>query len=469
MPATTCCGHGGSGREGPGNGRRPARRGAFGGSELPAGAQAPTREEQFIYAVIAWNGKDYSSTFVREPSTDLYLLADTDSFLSARKVFVYYWPITHSFRLDPDNLNRRLAGTLHIAGGGAERRLEEKVFTYYNLRGEYELNWKVAEGPDADAVTRDYQVLVSQFSAAQAAYQEAVASYTQRANDLAAKIAALRARGADASGPQAELQHLSPPEAPAPSQKYAAPPAAIQRAFIVNLPAGTYRLWFESPDGTIMQGSEKRLLVIPPGTGGTVGYEVIPGDRWTRPETSRFPRSVLYANGSADLYLRPFFESAFNDFLYNKVVDNDGTGNRSLSQWVRLQQVPRASIVVADSAGTHPVSEQSFAVEQTTGQALGYTIVPWEQHAHRSSEKPDLIAFHLSITAGRKAFHVNVRDSSGAALPGSDREGRIIDGPGQEAVLVMIMLLPAFCALLILLLRARWYALNRRPPRHTVS
>lgn len=429
----------------------------------PVGAQAPPRDEQLIYAVIAWNGKDYSSTFVREPSTDLYLMAGTDSFLSVRKVFVYYWPITHNFRLDPDSLNQRLGGTLHIVGGGVEQDLEEKVFTYYNLRGEYELNWKVAEGPDAETVTRDYQDLVSQFSAAQVAYQNAVTAYTQRANDLASRITTLRARGADASVPEAELQRLSPPEAPMPSQKYAVPPAAIQRAFIVNLPVGAYRLWVTSPDGAILQGSEKRLQVVAPGFGRTVGYEVIPADKWTRPETSRFPGSVVYANGDADLYLRPFFESAFNDFLYNKLADNDGTGNRNLVQWVRLQQVPGASVVVTDPAGTHAVSEQSFAVEQTAGQALGYTIVPWDQHPHRSSEKPDLIAFHLPMPAGEKSFRITARDRSGAELPQSGREVRVINGPGPEAILVIVLLLPACCALLVLLLRARWLAVNRRP------
>lgn len=436
---------------------------------FPVSAEVPPREEQFIYAVIAYNGKDYSSTYVREPSTDMYLLADTNSFISARKVFVYYWPLTSSYRLDTDTLNRRFRGVLRISGNGIERDLSEKEFTYYNLRGEYELNWHVAEGPEANDVYKDYQDLVTQFGDAQTAYQRAVFAYQQKATTLADTIAALREKGSDAGPALSALNRLTLPEAPVASQKYVVPPVPIQQAFIVNLPAGIYRVSFTNPDGTLMQGSEKRLIVFTQRSGDKVGYEVIPADKWTRPETSRVPSSMLYVSGATDLYLRPFYESDYNDFQYNKLVDNDGAGNRKLSQRVRLQQVPQARVVVTTAVGTQTLSEQAFAIEQSTGQALGYTIVPWNQHSHRSSDKPDLIAFHVRIQNAGSAFRVSAQDGTGALLPGSERDIRVILGPGPEVILVAVMFLPIACILVVMLARARWYRSHDRPsPRETV-
>lgn len=433
---------------------------------LPVRGDVPPRDEQFIYAVISFNGKDYSSTFVREPSADLYLMADSNNFLSARKVFVYFWPIGNDYRLDTDALNHRFSGALHVSGNGIERDLSEREFTYYNLRGDYELNWHVAEGPEAFAVYRDYQNLEAQFGNAQAAYVQEVYAYQQKVNDLAVEVAALRAKGADAADLVAELNRLKPPEAPVPSQKYAAAPVPIQQAFIVNLPAGTYRVFLKNPDGTVMQGSEKRLVVFRQRSADSVGYEVIPGDKWTRPETSKVPSSILYVDGSADLYLRPFYESDYNDLHYEKLIANDAPGNRNLSQWVRLQQVPHARIVAAAPSGTTPLSEQAFAIQQSSGQALGYTIVPWNQQPHRSTDKPDLIAIHLPIRAGIPVLKVSTQDESGKELPGSEREIRLISGPGAEAALIAFLLSPIACALIVMLLRARWRLEHNRPSQH---
>jgi hypothetical protein len=439
-------------------------------ASFPVGAEVPPRTEQFIYAVIAYNGKDYTSTYVREPSTDMYLLADTNNFLSARKVFVYYWPLSNGYRLDTDTLNRRFHGVLHISGHGIERDLSEKEFTYYNLRGEYELNWHVAEGPEANDVYKDYQDLVTRFGDAQTAYQRAVFAYQQKATALADRIAALREKGSDAGTALSALNKLTPPEAPVPPQKYAVPPVPIQQAFIVNLPAGTYRVSFTNPDGTLMQGSEKRLIVITQRSADKVGYEVIPADKWTRPETSKVPSSALYVSGTTDLYLRPFYESEYNDFQYSKLVDNDGTGNRRLSQRVRLQQVPHARVVVATAIGTNALSEQAFAIEQSTGQALGYTIVPWNQHAQRPGDKPDLIAFHVRIQNAGTAFRVSAQDETGAILPGSERDIRVIAGPGPEVILVTFMFMPIACVLVVMFARARWYrSQDRSSQRETVS
>ena len=80
-------------------------------------SDAPVRTEQLIWSVIAFNGSDYSPTFVPGTSDTIYLLADAPSILSARMTFVYWWPITSEWRTDTDALNVPLPGTLEVHGG----------------------------------------------------------------------------------------------------------------------------------------------------------------------------------------------------------------------------------------------------------------------------------------------------------------------------------------------------------------
>ena len=131
-----------------------------------------------------------------------------------------------------------------------------------------------------------------------------------------------------------------------------------------------------------MEGSERRIVTFARRRAEAVGLEVIPGDKWTRPVESTSPASVLYVDGSTDLYLRPFYQQEYNDLFYEKLRRNDAKGNPGLMKWVRIQQVPGAALAV--SAGTarsrtaepRLVQEEPFVVEQIPGGALGYRIMP---------------------------------------------------------------------------------------------
>ena len=72
------------------------RRGAavlvFAAIAMNAAADVPVRMEQVIYSVVAFNGKDYSPTFVPAVSDTIYTIANTDNFFSVRDTFVYWWP-----------------------------------------------------------------------------------------------------------------------------------------------------------------------------------------------------------------------------------------------------------------------------------------------------------------------------------------------------------------------------------------
>lgn len=183
-----------------------------------------------------------------------------------------------------------------------------------------------------------------EYFAAVTDYQKKSQEYDIQVEALGARIAELKSQGRDFSAAAARLAGLVHPAAPAAPTVYVSAPDQVQDVFIVNLPPGQYSMRFLTPNGSIIEGSDKRVIAYRPRRTGGIGYEVIPSDKWTRPEESKTPASVLYVNGATDLYLRPFFEDEVNDLFYEKTVSNQSTGNPSLYKWVRMEQVPGAAI-----------------------------------------------------------------------------------------------------------------------------
>jgi hypothetical protein len=423
-------------------------------------ADAPARAEQMIWSVIAFNGRDYSATFAPETSDTVYLLAGEPSIMSPRTTFVYWWPITSEWRTDTDSLNVPLPGTLEVRGAGTDRALPLQEYTYFNMHGEYELNWKVATGEAARAEIQRYKSLNESYFEATRAYQLASQEYDRQIRALEAQIGRFREQGRDIGTLIQRMRILPRPEAPAAPSYYQAPPSDLQKGFVVNLPPGRYTIRLRNPDGTVMDGSDKTLVVHERRRQGRVCWEVIPGDKWTRPQESVTPAAVLYVNGGADLYLRPFFEDEFNDLAWQKTVDNGSRGNGHVLRWVRTQQVPHAAVEVRSDAGAvSTLREERFFVTQTQGAGLGYTISPW---APGGPEKdPNLIAFHLPVRGTAGTLRLRVLDGQGAPLAGGEREVRVIAGPSRTGLALVLALLPLVAMGAVMVRRARVYAGGR--------
>ena len=317
--------------------------GALGCGSLAA--QAPERVEQFVYSIAAFNGLDYAGTFARREADTIYLLAEVDNFLTARNGLVYFWPITGEWKLDLSALDVAFEGTLELSARGQPPRvLGMTPYTYYNVRGEYELNWKVATEAEAEAVVRHSRDLISAYYEAVADYRQERMEYEQGLQEMVGTIVAKREAGEDVTELVAEVEKMEPPSEPQPPTHYVVPPVPVQQAFIINLPVGEYRIRMLTADGAVMEGSERRIVTFARRRAEAVGLDVIPGDKWTRPVESTSPSSVLYVDGSTDLYLRPFYQREYNDLFYEKMRRNDARGNPGLMKWVRIQQVPGAVV-----------------------------------------------------------------------------------------------------------------------------
>ena len=421
-------------------------------------AQAPVRREQLIYSILAFNGKDYAATFARAGADSLYLVAEVDNFLTVRNAFVYYWPITQEWKTDTSVLNVPFTGTLQLTGPGLrEPRLIPPVrYTYYNTRGEYELNWKVATGGEADKAWEKYQQVMADYYDRAQRYQQARAIYEAMLNELTIRITKMRDEGKDVSRLVAALQNMSSPKEPEYPRDYVVPPRPVEEAFVLNLPVGQYAIRFFNQDGSVMEGSERTVTSFRKRRAEGIGLEVIPGDKWTRPVESTTPHSVLYVDGSADLYVRPFFEQEYNDLYYEKMQRNDARGNPNVMKWVRIQQVPQAAIrLAAGGGGAQTVKEEPFFVEQVKGASLGYRIVPYDPQGAHKDRDPSMRAFHIPIPKGVPVLRLAAMDKNGAPLAGSGRQIRVL-GPARAGFIALILaLLPLAVMAGVLIARSR--------------
>jgi hypothetical protein len=423
-------------------------------------AEVPVRTEQLIWSVLAFNGRDYSPAFAPESSDTIYLLAGADNFLSARKTLLYWWPITSEWKTDTDSLNVQFPGTLELRdsrGGVTKKPLQE--YTYFNVKGEYELNWNVVTGEAARRELAKYAQLYESYFKAVQDYQAKKAALDAEMQSLGIRIQKLREQGKDFTALLTRMQTLPQPEAPVAPTYYVVPPAEMQQAFILDLAPGSYSIRLVTPDGSVMEGSEKTVIVHDRSGSNGIGFEVIPSDRWTRPESSVSPSSVLYVDASADLYLRPFFEEEFNDLAYEKTLNNAARGNPNIAKWVRIQQVPHATVVL-EKPGTGSVSltEQPFYVEQSKGSSLGYTIVPFDAKGAHKDKEPNLIAFRVPVDRKAGAMRFHALNARGEMLPGSEREIRVVGRIPAAALLLGLALAPLLAMAVVLIVRSRAYA-----------
>ena len=428
-------------------------------------AQAPLRQEQLIYSILAFNGRDYAGTFAREEADTLYLLAEVDNFLTVRKTLVYFWPITQDWKTDTSGLNIPFEGTLELLGtgrsgpAGEPRSLESTPYTYYNIRGDYEFNWVVAKSDEAEAAWQRYQEIMDAYWQTVQQYYQERGAYEAMLRELTTVITQMRDEGRDVSALVEVLRGMTAPPEPQYPRDYIVPPSPVSEAFILNLPVGEYALRFLTPEGELMQGSERRVVVFEKRRAEGVGLEVIPGDRWTRPVESKTPASVLYVDGSADLYLRPYFQQEYNDLYYEKMRQNDARGNPNLMKWVRIQQVPQAGIAVARPGQESRVGrEQPFYVEQVRGAALGYRIVPFDPEGAHKDRDPSLLAFHVPLSRADRVVRLQVQDRDGESLKGGVRQIRVIRPARAGFVSLILALLPLAVMAFVLVRRSRVYS-----------
>ena len=418
-------------------------------------SQAPVRTEEFIYTILAFNGKDYSGTYCRQDSDTIYLYENTDSFISAGKAFVYYWPITESWKVDQSVLDVSFNGTLRVKDKDQHIELSSASYTYFSIREGFQTEWKAVMEDDAIREYDRYMELASTYLQEVRNYDFAIFQYEEHANLLFRDITDQKNAGLPYEDLLVELESLEKPEEPEVPSYYGTPPVPLKRGYHLNLPKGKYTLSFLTREGLEMAWSEKTLIVEGKQTGATIGFEVIPADRWVYSSDSVQPSSVLYVNGKTDLYLRPFFQEKYNDLFYSKLIKNDAVGNRNVDRWVKIRQVFGSSIVIEYENESVTVKENQYVVEQTKSASLGYTILPYNPDEPHDNRAPNLIAYRIPIDAETPAFSFYSVSEEGSMLSGSGRKIRVVEDPERGWLFIATACIPLIIMIIVQIRRKK--------------
>lgn len=404
------------------------------------------REEQLIYSLTVFNGTGYSSTFSPESSGTLYLLSDVDNFVTLRKTFVYYRPADAALRTDVTLLDAVVEGVLEIsasAGNSQSLPMADYTYYYYQPGSDAAAAWRTAAGPEAHRVYLDYTEKVSRYREGMDDYRLERATHDYVTGELERRIRQTEEAGGDVTRLEEVLRGLDAPARPVFPEEYAVRPVRVDRAFIVNLPPGRYRTRLVGSGGRILEGSEKTIVAFGRLREPTVGYEVIPGDKWTRPVESRSSGSVIYVDGSSDLYLIARDQHEFIDLFYEKMMRNDARGSPGLRRRVSFQVIPGVRLAllsrgeVVATIGTLP-----YFVEQERTGSYGYRIVPFDAGGAHANREPSLEAFHLAPDRFGAGIRVALVDGRGEVIGTSMRRIRLVDGDPPVGALAALAFLP---------------------------
>ena len=422
----------------------------------PAQADSHDRDEQLIHSLIVFNGSGYSRTFSAESSDTIYLLADTDNFVTLRKTFVFYRPADDALHTDTTLLDAPVDGFLEITGqGGAAQSFSMQDYTYYNLRGDGAARWRTATGPEAHRVHFDYTVKLRAYREGLDAYRLDRATYEYMVAELEKRIEQQSREGGDTARMEEVLRGLAAPARPEFPDEYAAAPVRVDRAFVVNLPPGSYRTRLVRGDGKVLEGSEKRIVAFGRFGEPTVGYEVIPGDRWNRPVESNSRHSVIHVDGSSDLYLVAYHQHEFIDLYYEKLLRNDARGSPGLRRQVFVQEIPGVRMAVLGPGGRiATIDKLPWFVQQERTGSHGYRIVPFDPEGVHRDREPSLDAFHIDLDRHGARIRVALVDDQGDTIAGSMRRIRVPDRSTSTGFLVLAAFLPLAVGIGVTL--ARW-------------
>ena len=375
----------------------------------PIHAQEPDKTETFVYGGQVYNGLGYISAFY-PPSVDaIYLLADRPNILSPRRTLVYFWPLSGDYKADWSSMNQTVPGRLEILDGN------QVVATV--SQESYVIQWPQGpEGPQKVYTGAEAETRYQAFADVRQAYQEALWAHNEAMQQYYEAVR--RAREAREQGQQVELpEEPKEPEAP---EIFSTP---VGQGGIVNLPAGRYAVRVRSNDGSVVAGSEKELIVFGPRRQG-LGYQIVPQEKWTRPERTDEPEDVIYARQGAVLYLQPFEEREYNDLFYTRLKEPQSqSGHEDRWAWVHVRPFEEAGNLVLDfGRQTVEVLAKPYRVEQLPGSALGYKVVDYDPATE--NRPPDFVAYQLFVDANHASYKLQLRDTEAKTVIGSQRQVR---------------------------------------------
>jgi hypothetical protein len=415
-------------------------------------ADMPRYEEQFVYQLRLFDGNGYPETFIPPSEDTIYLLADTNNIISPRVTLVYFWPLSGKFVAAFKELNEQLDGTLEIYSGPKKiKEINQSEFVFFYPKGIVGGEAQLYAGKEAYALFKQHEIALNDFYNKMSEYTKQKLAYRTQLMEYVKQLEKRKERGETLDPEQVEK---NTPREPAQPDRLPFDLTGIQSDHIINLAAGSYDIRFRAPDGTIVEGSEKKLVVFTRRRTGGVGYEIIPGNRWTKRESSNDTSQSIYASGNNTIYFQAFMEDEYNDLFYKKLLDPQNTGNPQRWTWIHTAPlVDEVLSVQRNNGDPKQVKRTAYLVKQLPGARLGYEILPYTPEQF-PDKQPAFEGFRVEFSADNDAEQQTIwlEGSEGQKLPKSVRKMIMLNKAGANW-LYLISAFPLMVGLLIFVLR----------------
>jgi hypothetical protein len=384
-------------------------------------AGVPDLREQLVYRLSLFDGKGYTQGFVPQSEDTLYLIANENNAVSARVTLVYFWPITGKYVAAFKTLNEEIEGTLEVLRDDKVlQSLEKQDYVLFYPEGFLSGFCQMHVGEDAHAIFSQYEKPLSDFYRAMDAYNRESQEY--RENFLAfVEDLEKRKKAGEEISPDSIRAEM--PRKPTPPEKPDFDVTSLRQDFILNLPPGSYTMRMRAPDGTILEESQKSLLLFTRRRRGSTGYEIIEGNKWTKRKSCNDPSKIIYAAGENTLYLRPFREDEVNELHYRKLQDPQNEGSSERWIWVHTTPIEKVRLVLLRGAQLlGKIERMPYLVKNIPGPDLGYEILDYTRDGF--PDKGPTFEGHrvtLSQPFGSGNFTLWLEDEDGQPETGSTR------------------------------------------------
>ncbi len=389
----------------------------------PGLAQAPPIREQLVYSLNVFDGKTYTSGFAPRGEDAIYIIADKNNVITARITLVYFWPITARYIAGFKTLNEEVEGTLELLRDGkviASLEKEDNVVFY--PEGYFAENSEMYLHEEAHAFFQKYEDATKDYYARIEEYYEKTGEYREAFEKFLESIGERREAGEELNRVQLEAQMPKQPSPPEGVRFYSTP---VAKDYILNLPEGTYQIRLRARDGTIVQDSQKNLVAFARRRGGTIGYEITPGNRWTMKENSNDPSKTIYASGKNTLYLRPFLQDEYNDLYYKKLLDPQNVGTSERWIWVHTTPIKNALLnLLSKGKLLEKIERAPYYVKQIPGPELGYEILEYKEEESLEGRSPTFEGHKLEVSSvsGKGNYNFHLEKNEGEVMEGSERK-----------------------------------------------
>lgn len=392
-------------------------------------AQATDRQDTFVYGINAGIPDAVIGTFAPPVVDTIYLMSTETSILSPRITSVYYWPITNDYRASWNVLNEVVEGELEIVRGlQVVETVEQTTYTIHFHQGQGSSNKPTLY------IGSDANVAYEQFQADQEAYRNAVLAYEEARQAWLAAARELQQEGVPPD------QFPPGPLEPTPLNTFS---TGLNMGFPLKLEPGSYRVRTRAIDGSIVPGSERRIVVFSPRR-TAVGYEVIPEQRWTFPEESNDLEGAILGENNTVIYLKPFVTREYPTLFYTRLQDPQDASVTQVGEWtwVAGEPIENAALeVVSNGRIVEQVPLQAYTVKQTPGGEFGYNILEFNSLTPDITPRVDFVGYRLPLGSENPNFSVQLRSSDESVLLGSNRAVRVANNH-SPIVLGLISLLP---------------------------